>query len=167
MLHRSPCLDNQVEQSCPPGGQGRQGALFSLPIMVSARRSPACIRGTLVRVSTEPAGRVRELLPDRWKAERDAANREVAAAVHDLPASLRPGSAAPQSLTSRSGSPILPAEWVDAYLGSTWANGTITGARYRPVLVGADQRSMNGEPSHDYHTRIASAHGCPDLPASL
>ena len=44
------------------------------------------IRDMLVRVSTEPASRIRELLPDRWKAERDAANREVAAAVRDPPA---------------------------------------------------------------------------------
>ncbi len=44
------------------------------------------VRDMLVRVSTEPAGRVRELLPDRWKAENEAAAREVAAAVHDPPA---------------------------------------------------------------------------------
>ncbi len=46
----------------------------------------AYIRDMLVRVSTEPVSRVRELLPDRWKAERDAASREVAAAVRDPPA---------------------------------------------------------------------------------
>ncbi len=40
----------------------------------------AYIRDMLVRVSTGPVNRIRELLPDRWKAERDAANREVAAA---------------------------------------------------------------------------------------
>ena len=46
----------------------------------------AYIQDMLVRVSTEPASRIRELLPDRWKAERDAADREVAAAVRDPPA---------------------------------------------------------------------------------
>ncbi len=45
-----------------------------------------CICDMLVRVSTEPASRVRELVPDRPKAERDAANREAAAAVRDPPA---------------------------------------------------------------------------------
>ena len=66
------------------------------------------IRDMLVRVSTEPASRVRELLPDRWpgalvrptdspaadateKAERDAVNREVAAAVSDPPDRRRIG----------------------------------------------------------------------------
>ncbi len=38
------------------------------------------VRDMLVRVSTEPAGRIRELLPDRWRAERDAAAREATAA---------------------------------------------------------------------------------------
>ena len=49
----------------------------------------AYIRDMLVRVSTEPVSRIRELLPDRWKAERDAANREVA--VRDPRASSRTG----------------------------------------------------------------------------
>ncbi|MHC4504120.1 MAG: transposase domain-containing protein [Planctomycetota bacterium] len=40
----------------------------------------AYTRDMLVRVPTEPAGRIRELPPDRWKAERDAAAREAAAA---------------------------------------------------------------------------------------
>ena len=46
----------------------------------------AYIRDMLVRASTEPASRIRELLPDRRKAERDAATREVAAATRDPPA---------------------------------------------------------------------------------
>ena len=46
----------------------------------------AYIRDMLVRVPTGSANHVRELLPDRWKAERDTANREVAFTIRDPPA---------------------------------------------------------------------------------
>jgi hypothetical protein len=45
---------------------------------VGHRTSPG--RDMLVRVSTDPASKIRELLPDQWKAEHDAAAREAAAA---------------------------------------------------------------------------------------
>ena len=61
---------------CGSDNGGRTAATL-VSICASCKRhgvNPwAYMRDVLVRVSTEPASRVRELLPDRWKAEREVA----------------------------------------------------------------------------------------------
>ncbi len=93
--------NNEAERAIRPVAIGRKNWLFCgsdnggrtaavlMSICASCKQHGvntfAYTRDMLVRVSTEPASRIRELLPDRWKAERDAA-REVTAAVRDPPA---------------------------------------------------------------------------------
>lgn len=61
---------------CGSDNGGRTAATL-VSICASCKRHGidpwAYMRDVLVRVSTEPASRVRELLPDRWKAEREVA----------------------------------------------------------------------------------------------
>jgi hypothetical protein len=88
--------NNEAERAIRPVAIGRKNWLFCgsdnggrtaavlMTICASCKqygvKTFAYIRDMLVRVSTEPASRIRELLPDRWKAEREAAAREAAAA---------------------------------------------------------------------------------------
>jgi transposase len=81
--------NNEAERAIRPVAIGRKNWLFCgsdtggrtaavlMSICASCKRHAidpwAYMRDLLVRVSTEPASRVRELLPDRWKAEHDAA----------------------------------------------------------------------------------------------
>ncbi|MHC4253472.1 MAG: IS66 family transposase [Planctomycetota bacterium] len=75
--------DNEAERAIRPVAIGRKNGLFcgsdnggrtaAVPMAICANckqhgvNTLAYIRDMLVRVSTEPASRIRELLPDRWK----------------------------------------------------------------------------------------------------
>jgi len=75
---------------CGSDNGGRTAATL-IGICASCRRHDvdpwAYMRDVLVRVSVEPASRVRELLPDRWRLQRDAAR----AADPDPPPRAPPG----------------------------------------------------------------------------
>jgi hypothetical protein len=88
--------NNEAERAIRPVAIGRKNWLFCgsdnggrtaavlMTVCASCKQHGVntftYIRDLLVRVSTEPARRIRELLPDRRKAERDAAAREASAA---------------------------------------------------------------------------------------